>query len=483
VRVTPRFRRALAVIAVAGLALTLVRLGRSSYGLEEVRQAFRIGGDWKFFWNAAFADVAHPPLDPLVDKLFQPLHPGDAARRVLPALWGAGGVAALGVLLARRGSPVLGLTSAAILAFAPYHVRISRELRPEALALFLLALALGALDRFLERPRAWRAAAACALGLGTAYTLPAAGLALAVAAGAMVLEDAGAPDAGRRRAARRTLAWSPLVVPALALACLPLWPAFRATAVPWTASPIALAPAARAVSFFAFAPEDGAPLTAAGWVFLLLAACGIWLAASRPGLRFLAAWALGGAAAIAVLGRVDPDLEGSRRFVAVGPALTALAAASIAAMISRPVARLAGVALLAAFLVLDARSLGTYFRGSAPDWRPLAEYLRREAAPGESIFAENRHTQLCLAYHLVGPRWLFDTTQGRDPGRSIVDVGGDRGSLARAWRPGTRGWLVLAAGPEDRWLRRWAASLPSQSFPTAAGATLHRLGPAGSPGR
>jgi len=271
----------------------------------------------------------------------------------------------------------------------------------------------------------------------------------------------------------------------VALAGRPWWPvlgtAFRVDGAPRTGA--TLDPAARALSFFAFAPEDGARLSGGGWGFLFLAVCGAWLAASTRGLRFLAAWALGGTAAMAALCRIDPDFDSSRRFLPIGPAFTALAAASVAAMIGRPVARMAGVAFLTAFLVLDARALGAYFREGRPDWRPLAEYLRQNAAPGERIFAENSHTQLCLAYYLVGPRWLADSSNGRDPSRSIVDVGGHPGALARAWRPGTRGWLVLAADPEDRWLRRWAASFPSESFPTARGAMVHRLDSTGRGGR
>ncbi len=474
------FRWTLAAIVLAGFALTLLHLGRFSYWLDEVLQTFWISGDWPYFWKSLRFDAVHPPLDYIVDKLLESLHPSDAARKLLPAFWGAGGVAALGVLLARRGGPTLGLTGAALLAFAPYHVRFSQELRPYSLALFLLVLALLALDRFLESPGAGRMAALYLACLATAYTLYAAGVVLAIAAAALLAEDAlsGAPR--RRRPARRFLAWSPLFAAGLALAYLPWWPVvLTAMRRPPMAprAPATLERADRVASFFAFAWDDGAALSAGGYFFLLLVACGVWIAAARPGLRFLAVWALGGVAAIEALSQLHPHFDASRRFLPAGPAIAALAAASLAAMLARPAARLPGAALLAAVLVLDARALQIYFRQGRTDWRPVAEFLRREAAPSERVFAENQHAQLCVAYYLVGPRWLYDAMEGRNPHRSVVSLGGDPGMLARAWRPGERGWLVLAAGPEDPAVRRWSASFPTATFSSAGAAMVRRLDP------
>jgi len=484
--VTGRFRWTLAAIELAGFALTLLRLDHFSYWLDEVLQAFWIRGDWAFLWKSLAFDAVHPPLDYLVDKLFESLRPSDSGRKLLPALWGAGGVAALGVLLARRGGPALGLTAAALLAFAPYHVRFSQELRPYSLALLLLGLALLALDRFLERPGAGRLAALYLACLATAYTLYAAAVVLALAAAALLGEDALSGEPSRRRSARRFLAWSPLFSAGIALAYLPWWPVvLTAMGRPPMAppAPATLERAERIASFFAFAWNEGAALSAGGWLFLVLAACGLWIAATRPGLRFLAVWGLGGVAAIEALSQMHPHFDVSRRFLPAGPAITALAAASLAALLAHPAARLPGAALFAAVLVLDVRSLEIYFRQGRTDWRPVAEYLRREAAPTERVFTENQHAQLCVAYYLVGPRWLYDAMEGRDPGRSVVSLDGEAGRLARAWRPGARGWLVLAAGPEDPVLRRWSATFPSETFPTAGGALVRRLDPAAPAGR
>ncbi len=482
-RVSRRFRWALAAIVLAGFALTLVRLDRFSYWLDEILQTYWTSGDWAFLWKSLRFDAFHPPLDYVLGKLFEALHPSDPLRKLLPAVWSAGGVAALGLLLGRRGGPVLGLTAAALLAFAPYHVRFAQELRPYSLALFLLTLALYALERFLERPGPARLAGFYLACLATAYALYTAAVVLAIAAAALVAEDALGAAADRRRAARRFLAWSPVFLLGLGLAYWPWWPVvLTAMRRPPMAppSPATLERAERIASFFAFAWNDGVKLSAGGWAFLVLVACGAWIALARRGLRFLAAWALGGAAAIELLSQMHPHFDASRRFLPAGPALTALAAASLAALLARPAARLPAAALLAAFLVLDVRALEIYFRQGRVDWRPVAEYLRREAAPSERIFTENQHTQLCVAFYLDGPRWLYDATEGRDPGRSIVSLDGDTSRLARAWNPGARGWIVLAAGPADPSLRRWSASFDSREFAAAGGAIVRRIEPARS---
>jgi hypothetical protein len=136
-----------------------------------------------------------------------------------------------------------------------------------------------------------------------------------------------------------------------------------------------------------------------------------------------------------------------------------------------------GIAL-AAVLFLDATALRTYFRQGRADWRPLADYLRRDAAPAERIFTENQYSQLCVAFYLVGPRWLFDATEGGRPSRSVVNLEGEIARLHGAWAPGQRAWLVLAGEPTHEALRRWSSEFPTFSFPRAERAVLHRLDPA-----
>lgn len=125
-------------------------------------------------------------------------------------------------------------------------------------------------------------------------------------------------------------------------------------------------------------------------------------------------------------------------------------------------------------LVLDARGLAAYFHDGRADWRPLGEFLRREADPAERIFTENPYTQLCVAYYTVGPRWLSEALDGGTPARSVVSVDGDPFRLSQAWRPGTRAWLVTARDPSPP-LEEWARAFPGRPFPSAEGAQLHRL--------
>jgi len=209
----------------------------------------------------------------------------------------------------------------------------------------------------------------------------------------------------------------------------------------------------------------------------LVAAAGLAVALARRGTRCLAAWGIGGLAGIEVLGRIHPHYDFVRRFVPAGPGLTALAAVALAALLARPVTRLAGAALLAAVLVLDGRGLRVYFLGGRADWRTLADYLRAHADPSERVFTENQYAQLCTAYYLVGPRWLEDVETKRPVARDLPNLEGETVRLTWAWRPGARAWLVLAGEPRHPELRRWAEAFPGIDFPKAEGAVLRRLDP------
>ncbi len=230
----------------------------------------------------------------------------------------------------------------------------------------------------------------------------------------------------------------------------------------------------RILSFFAFAPDDGQPLGRKGPLYLVLGALGILIAIRRPRLRFLAAWSIGGILAIELLGRLHPHYDTSKHFLPAGLAFPALAALPLAALAARPRGRPIAALLLAAILFLDLRSLAVYFREGRADWRPLAEFLRRESPPTERVFTENQYSQLCMAFYLVGPTWLFD--EGKR-GREVLNLEGEVVRLTWSWRPGERAWLVLAGEPRHPALESWAAIFPSLRFPTAEGSDLRRLDP------
>jgi 4-amino-4-deoxy-L-arabinose transferase-like glycosyltransferase len=468
---------AAAALFLAASAVRLFRLDHFSYGLDEILQAFFIQGDWKFFWKTLKFDAIHPPLDYLIDRFVELLGPSDWARKLPAVLWGIGTIAAIGRLLARRGGQTAGWIAATLLAFAPFHVRYSQELRPYSLGLFLLVLSLLLLDRFLERPRSGRLTALWLACLATAYALYFAALVLAIAAAGLLVEDAFSPDPGRRTASRRFLKWSPAFVLLLFVAYLPWWPVVAEAA---RRSPMAPAPEAswarstRILSFLSFAPDDGQPLGRKGPFYLLLVAIGILIAIRRPRLRFLAIWSIGGILAIELLGRLHPHFDTSRHFLPAGLAFPALAAVPIAALASWPRLRPVAAALVAAVLFFDVRSLAVYFRNGRADWRTLADFLRRESPPNERVFTENQYSQLCVAFYLVGPGWL---AEGGRRGREVLNLDGEVVRLTWSWKPGERSWLVLAGEPRHPELRRWAAMFPRLSFPKAEGALLARMDP------
>jgi hypothetical protein len=462
---------------LAAAAVRLFRLDHFSYGLDEILQAFWISGDWRFLWKSIRFDAVHPPLDYLLDRIVEPLSPADWMRKLLPVAWGLGTIAAVGALLARRAGRAAGWTAAMLLAFAPFHVRYSQELRPYSLGLFLLALSLLLLDRYLERPRAGRLALLWLACLGTAYALYLAAVVLAIAAAAMVAEDSFSPDPERRRTARRFLAWSPAFLASLAIAYLPWWPVVLEAArrsAPVSHPAMTWERMERLLSFFAFAPDDGQLLGRKGPLFLVLAGIGVAIALKRRGLRFLAIWALVGLVVIELLGRLHPHWYVSRRYLPAGLAVPALAALPIVALASKPRLRPLAAILLTAVVLFDFRSLAVYFREGRADWRTLTDYLQRESPANERVFTENQYSQLCTAYYLVGPRWMYE---GGKRGREVLNLDGEIVRLTWSWRPGERAWLVLAGEPRHEGLRDWAGSLPSLPFPKAEGADLRRLDP------
>ena len=477
-RVTRRFGWALGGIVLAAAALRLFRLDHFSYGLDEILQGYMIQGDWKSFWGSLKFDAVHPPLDYLIARGVEAFGPPDWGRKLPAVLWGVGTVAVLGGLITRRVGRAAGLTAAAFLAFAPFHVRYSQEFRPYSLGLFLMCLSLLALDAFLARPATLRLAALFLACLATAYALYLAAFALAIAAAALLVEDAFDRDTERRRAARRFLLWSPAFVAALWVAYLPWWPvAVEAArrAPPVSAEPLTGQRIGRTLSFFAFAPADGEPIRRGTILFWALVAIGTWLAARRSRHRFLLAWAALALTGIEILGQLHPHWYSTRRFLPAGLAIVALAGLSIGELLRRPVARLAAASVLVVIIVLDLRSLTRYFRDGRADWRTLADFLRREAPPAERIFTENQYSELCVAFYLEGPLWL---RTGGHLGRDIWNLEGQIVRLTWSWHAGKTAWLVLAGEPRHEPLRRWAAAFPCRPFPSAEGALLCRLDPA-----
>jgi len=478
--VSRRGRFVLAGILLAAAAIRIYRLDHFSYGLDEILQGYWIEAPSDYFWRQVKADAYHPPLDYMIDRAFEALGPSDATRKLPSIAWGLATIAAFAAFLRRRVGETAALTSAALLALAPFHVRFSQELRPYSLGLLFLALSLYLLERFLARPGPVGAALLYASCLGACYALYTAAFVLALAAGALLVEDSFAADAVRRRAARRFLLFSPAFAAALWIGYLPWWPVLRELASrPPAAEVVALTLARvdRIVSFLAFAPDDGHRLGIRGALFALSLVAGGIAAARRPGARCLLAWGVGGLVGIEILGRIHPHYDFARRFVPAGPGLVALVGLSVAMLLTRPVARVAGAAVLAALLVFDARGLRVYFREGRADWRTLADAIRADSTPAERVFTENQYSQLAVAFYLVGPSWLSDVETKRPVSRDLPNLEGLPIRLTWAWKPGARAWLVLAGVPQSAALREWAKHLPCRDYPRAEHAILCRLDP------
>ncbi|HEY6065271.1 MAG TPA: glycosyltransferase family 39 protein [Thermoanaerobaculia bacterium] len=465
-----------ALVVAAAAALRLHALDRFSYWFDEIVHTFWLNGDSAFFWRSIRFDAMHPPLDYLLGRALEMAHPTDWTRKLLPVLWGVLAVAGFSRLITRRVGFRAGILAAVLLAFAPFHVRYSQELLPYSLGICFLVAALLALDRFLERPGVARLLLLFMACLGALYTLYLAAFVLAVAAFGMLLEDAFSPVEARRSAARRFLLFSPLFAAGLFVAYLPWWPVVLEAARrpgPIPAAPVSFDRAARTLSFFAFAEQEGVAARPRDLVYLALCALGLFVALRRPGARFLAFWAVAGLAAIEALYQIHPYWDEARRYLPAAVALPALAALTLAAAAR---SRKGGVVLafgLAAILFFDGASLRDYFRHGRQDWRPLGAFLRARPA-GEQIFAENQWSQICTAYYVVGREWLFD---GGRHGRPISNLDGEIARLTYSWPPGKLAWLVIEGNPQRQELRAWARQFEEIPFPTADAARLYRLDP------
>jgi hypothetical protein len=462
---------------LAAAAVRLFRLDHFSYGLDEVIQGFWIRGSWEFFWKSLRFDAVHPPLDYLVARGVEQLDPVPWGRKLPAVLWGVCTVAALGALVARRAGRTAGLLAALLLALAPFHVRYSQEFRPHSLALLLLCLSLLALDGFLRLPGIGRLVLLYLATLATVYALYLAAVVLALAALAMLAEDAFSPEADRRRATRKFLAFSPVFVAALWVAYLPWWPVVleamrRPPPVP--AEPLTWARLGRTLSFFAFAHNDGDPFrwTTAVWTLLLVA--GAAIALRLRGLRFLLVWCFGGFLVVELLGYLHPHWYVTRRFLPAGIVFPVLAGLSLSALARTKAGLFAAAVLLSGIVVFDARGLALYFQQGRADWRPLARLLAARPA-AEQIFTENQYAQLCVAYYLCGPDWLFREARGYRP---VSNLECEPVRLTWSWPSGSTAWFVQAGEPKCRALREWAGTFAATPFPTAEGAVLFRLDPA-----
>ena len=204
---------------------------------------------------------------------------------------------------------------------------------------------------------------------------------------------------------------------------------------PVASPPMTLERLSTFLSFFAFATDDGQPLHAAGAVFLVVAGIGLVLAVRDRVTRFLVAWLLAGCIAIEILEHLHPHYYATRHFLAAGMTLPILATLPLARLFK--INRWRAVATLGTALILaaDLASLGDYYRDGRPDWRTLADYLAARPT-SERIFTENQWSQLCVAYYVVGPEFLY--RRGHTV-PEVLSLDGEAIRLAWSWKPGNDG--------------------------------------------
>ena len=469
-----KFGISLAVVLAAAAALRFHALDRFSYSLDEILQTYWMNGTWSFFWKAIRFDAGHPPLDYVIARVWEELKPADSIRKIPVVLYGISTIGVYAALIARRGGAVAGLVAGTLLAFAPFHVRYSQELRPYALAMLLLCLSLLCLDWYLERPDGRRLAVLFLVSLATVYTAYIPQILLGLAGLALLIDDGVGADSPRRANARRALLASPVFLLALWLAYLPWWPvqleaASRRLPIP-PPPPLSWDRIGRIFAFFSFAPDGSFPFRTPDAFFLALVLTGSLLALRRPGLRFLVVWAFAGLAVIEALWRLHPHWDVTRIYLPAGIALCSLAALPIAQLLQRG-QRAFATALLAAVLLLDSRPLLIYFRQGRPDWRLIARFLAKRPS-SEWVFTENASSALCVAFYVVGPHSLY---REHKIGRPVRSLDGEALRLTYSWPAGTAAWLVLAGQPEHPDLRAWSKQFSSISFHGLEEAVLVRL--------
>lgn len=436
-----------------------------------------IHGSWSFLWTTLRQDAFHPPLDYVIQKLVEGLRPSDAARKIVPALWGVGTVAAYGLLLRRRGGRAVALLAMLLLAANPFLVRYSQELRPYSLGLFLEGLSLAALDFALARRSRIAGVGFLLAALATAFALYLAAVGLLTAAAALLADDCFSPDAVRRATARRFLAWSPAFGAALAVGYLPWWPVvLRAARTTYPArSDFSVSHFGRLIASFSITSRGGGYsfgppklFYVVFAMFVLLVAAGFFSAAFRPGLRFLSGWLCGGFLLIQLLLSSATGRSGFRYYAGVAIVLPLLAAVGLAALARRQRALAAAALLL--ILAYQSFTLVDYYRAGRYDWRPIARFFQR-APDSEKIFADNQNSIFCLSYYICGPRWL----SGAPCRKTFVNLGGAVAPLADSANRGERSWLVLSTLPSAEEPRRWSQRFPTSSFPEAEGVTVRRI--------
>ncbi|WP_243359617.1 glycosyltransferase family 39 protein [Fundidesulfovibrio terrae] len=150
-----RARISLAVILLAGAALRFYHLETPSLWWDEILVPLTASHGLDYILDFCRSAEMHPPLFYLVSKAAMGIGLSDFSLRLLPSLLGTGSIYLLYRIARAFTDENTALFSAAILSVNGLHLLLSREIRPYALQLVLLLVALRLLVRLAEEGR-WR---------------------------------------------------------------------------------------------------------------------------------------------------------------------------------------------------------------------------------------------------------------------------------------------------------------------------------------
>lgn len=462
--------RLLVGLALLALLPRVVNLGSFSMWFDEVVEAQQASGSLANTWAELKSDVVHPPLEGLLTWTLIHLGIDETTRRLLPVAFGIASILLLASWTARRFGWMAGVATGLFAAGAPLHVHYSQELRPYALAMVWVALAVVAADRVLERVD-WRHLALAALAiLGCLYSLYFAVLVLGFV-GWLILDTAvtGQPEEARR--ARRVLAWSPVLLLGIGLAYLP-----------WVSTVLAMQHQRiqRAANHWKW--EDvaerwqaltvGMGTSASGWgsvLALVLVLLGIARAVRTPAGRAVLVAALGGTLGIDLL-LLYVNHWSSDRYNLIGWLFLAVLAGMGVGLLARlPGGRAVTAAVLLLLAFAQVKGID-YDHRHRQDWRRIAEAVDALWEPGEPVLALNQSTRIPLLFYL---REL-----GSPATEALSSVDGSHRRLAQIWPADRCALLVLRRrGRSGMVVQLTQGAHEIARYPASAGARLRLLTP------
>ncbi|TMC49950.1 MAG: hypothetical protein E6J14_07065 [Chloroflexi bacterium] len=403
------YPHALLALTVLAAGLRMARLGATPLWRDEAFTGVLSQRSWREMLSAVGHDSA-PPLWYLLSHLTAAVVAGPAGLRLPAALAGIAAVPLAAALGRRLGGDLAGLCSAAVVAFGPAFVLVSRDARMYSLAGTLVLAMVLALWRALEQPTRGRLglfALSVCLCLGTQYF---AALAVIAALAAAALLGAGT---------RRIL----LAVAAAAIGTLPVlgWLAMSPGQLAHAGSPFWVESSHPGMLWSVVVQFAGGPAIDAGnpWhlqlgslqviSFSALVGGGLALLAAlvtgrhrrlplqRRGIAFLGACGFGGVALLLALSVVRPLFEAKYASVLWDP-VAPVAGCGLACMprLLRPLAPLSLTALAVASSLLtvgvtrpDAAALAGTLSGAGSPHRLLvsdpADYLPLLYARGAEV--------------------------------------------------------------------------------------------------